>query len=152
VYFNFGNAFIFLLFGATFVVISLFLSSLIRPSTPSAQKQSTYECGEVPLGDSWIQFNLRFYVIALIFLIFEVEVIFMFPWAVVLKPIGAYALVEMMIFLGILLVGFAYVWRKGDLDWVMAPGDNLADSFKRDAVSDVESDERETTVEPLPTT
>ena len=76
----------------------------------------------------------------------------MFPWAVVLKPIGASALVEMMIFLGILLVGFAYVWRKGDLDWVMAPGDNLADSFKRDAVSDVESDERETTVEPLPTT
>jgi NADH-quinone oxidoreductase subunit A len=119
VYFDFGNVLIFLLFGALFVIVALFLSRIIRPASPSAEKQSTYECGEIPLGGSWIQFNLRFYVIALIFLIFEVEVIFLFPWAVVLKQIGVYALVEMFIFIGILLVGFAYVWKKRDLDWIL---------------------------------
>ncbi len=119
-YFNFGNVLIFFLFGAAFVILNLFMSRLIRPARPSAEKGSTYECGEIPLGGSWIQFNMRFYVIALVFLVFEVEVIFMFPWAVVLQPIGVYALVEMLLFIAILLVGYAYVWRKGDLDWVMA--------------------------------
>ena len=119
-YFNFGNVLIFFLFGAVFVILNLFMSRLIRPAKPSAEKGSTYECGEIPLGGSWIQFNMRFYVIALVFLVFEVEVIFMFPWAVVLQPIGVYALVEMLLFIAILLVGYAYVWRKGDLDWVMA--------------------------------
>ena len=120
-YFDFGNVLIFLLFGAAFVVLNLLISRIIRPNMPSESKQSTYECGEIPLGGSWIQFNMRFYVIALIFMIFEVEVIFLFPWAVVLQQIGLYALVEMMIFIGILLVGFAYVWRKGDLEWVRLP-------------------------------
>jgi NADH-quinone oxidoreductase subunit A len=121
VHFDFGNALIFFLFGVAFVALSFCISWIIRPNKPSPQKQSTYECGELPLGGSWIQFNMRFYVIALIFIIFEVELIFLFPWAVVLKQIGPFALVEMMIFVGILLVGFAYVWRKGDLDWVRPP-------------------------------
>ena len=83
----------------------------------------SYECGEVPEGSAWIQFNVRFYIIALIFLIFDVEVIFLFPWSVVFKQLtidgfGFLAFMEMFIFVSILIVGFAYVWIKGDLDWV----------------------------------
>lgn len=131
VYFDFGNVLIFLLFAVLFVAVTLFLSRIIRPSEPSEEKASTYECGELPFGGSWIQFNLRFYVIALIFLIFEVEVVFLFPWAVVLTKIGMFALVEMLFFLGILLVGLAYVWRKKDLSWVMIPEARLAEPVRR---------------------
>lgn len=120
-HFDFGNALIFFLFGAAFVALCLSFSWIIRPNKPSAQKLSTYECGELPLGGSWIQFNARFYVIALIFMIFGVKIVFLFPWAIVLKQLGPFALVGMMIFVGILLVGFAYVWRKGDLDWDRPP-------------------------------
>jgi len=131
VYFDFGNALIFLVFSALFVLLTLLISRIIRPSAPSSAKESTYECGEVPFGGSWIQFNLRFYVIALVFLIFEVEVIFLFPWAVVLRRIGMFALVEMLIFVGILIVGLAYVWRKKDLTWVLAPEARMAESEAR---------------------
>ena len=83
----------------------------------------SYECGEVPEGSAWVKFNVRFYVIALIFIIFDVEVIFLFPWAVIFQELsmnglGLLAFVEMFIFVLILIVGFAYVWVKGDLDWV----------------------------------
>jgi NADH-quinone oxidoreductase subunit A len=78
---------------------------------------TTYECGEDPVGDTRIRFNIRFYVIALIFLIFDVEVVFLFPWALVYKELGWLAFVEMLVFLAILFVGYAYLWRKGDLDW-----------------------------------
>lgn len=141
-YFNFANVLIFFIFGALFVILNLFLSRVIRPNKPSPEKASTYECGEVPLGGSWIQFNLRFYVIALIFLIFEVEVIFMFPWAVVLKPIGIYALFEMLVFMAILLVGYVYVWRKKDLSWVLVPGVRMEEPAAREPrapLSDVET-------------
>ena len=84
----------------------------------TAEKLQTYECGEVVEGSAWLQFNVRFYVIALIFLIFDVEVVFLFPWAVVFKDMGMVALVEMGIFLSILIVGLAYVWVKSDLDWI----------------------------------
>ena len=77
-----------------------------------------YECGEEPIGDTRIKFNTRFYVIALIFLIFDVEIVFLFPWGVVYREIGMLAFVEMLIFIGILLVGLAYVWAKGDLEWI----------------------------------
>ena len=77
-----------------------------------------YECGEEPVGDTRIKFNTRFYVIALIFLIFDVEIVFLFPWAVVYRKIGMLAFVEMLIFIVILLVGLAYVWAKGDLEWI----------------------------------
>ena len=90
----------------------------IAPSKKTKEKLDTYECGEVPEGSAWLQFNIRFYVIALIFLIFDVEVVFLFPWAVVFKELGLLAMVEMSIFLVILIVGLAYVWVKSDLDWV----------------------------------
>ena len=124
---NFASALVFLVFGGLFVLMNVMLSRLLQPRNPHPMKLSTYECGELPEGDSWIQFNIRFYVIALVFLIFEVEIVFLFPWAVVFKQLGMFAFVEMMIFVFILLVGLAYVWAKGDLEWdkprsVPAPG------------------------------
>jgi len=116
-YFDFTTAFIFLVVGSAFIAINLIISRLLQPRHPSAVKLSTYECGELPVGQSWIQFNNRFYVIALVFLIFDVEIAFLFPWAVVFKELGLFAFIEALIFIGILLVGLAYVWRKGDLEW-----------------------------------
>jgi NADH-quinone oxidoreductase subunit A len=117
-YRDYGTIFIFVLVGAILIAFALFLQKLIAPSRPSKEKMSTYECGEVPEGSAWVQFNIRFYVIALVFLIFEVEVVFLFPWAVVFKELRLLAFVEMAIFLLVLIVGLIYVWRKGDLDWV----------------------------------
>ena len=114
---NFATILIFLLFGGVFVSATFLMSRLIQARNPHPVKLSTYECGELPEGDSWVQFNIRFYVIALAFLIFEVEIVFLFPWAVVFKQLGAFAFVEMMIFVFILLVGLAYLWVKGDLEW-----------------------------------
>ena len=99
------------------VAVPLFVQSLLAPSKKSKEKLETYECGEESEGSAWLQFNIRFYVIALIFLIFDVEVVFLFPWAVVFKDLGILAMVEMSIFLVILIVGLAYVWVKADLDW-----------------------------------
>ena len=96
----------------------LLIQRLVAPKNDTPDKLSTYECGEESEGSAWVQFNIRFYVIALIFLIFDVEVVFLFPWAVVFKDLGLLAFVEMSIFLLILIVGLAYVWKKGDLDWV----------------------------------
>jgi len=114
---EFGKVLIFFIVGVIFVAAGLVFAWLIRPSRPYPGKLATYECGEEPIGDSWIKFNIRFYVIALIFLIFDVEVVFLFPWAVVFQGLGLYAFIEMAVFLAILLVGYAYVWVKGDLDW-----------------------------------
>ena len=114
---DFGRILIFLLVGAVFTGGGLVASWVLRPRRPYPAKLSTYECGEEPIGNSWVKFNIRFYVVALIFLIFDVEVVFLFPWALVFKEFGMFAFIEMVIFLAILIVGYAYVWVKGDLDW-----------------------------------
>lgn len=114
---EFGKVFIFFLVGFIFVLGGLILAWLVRPKRWYPEKLTTYECGEVPVGGSWIKFNIRFYVVALIFLIFEVEIVFLFPWALVYKNLGLFAFIEMMIFLVLLFVGYAYVWVKGDLEW-----------------------------------
>ena len=114
---EFGRVLIFLLVGVVFVAGGLIMSWLLRPNRPYPSKLSTYECGETPIGDTRVRFNIRFYVVALIFLVFEVEVVFLFPWATVYKDLGWFAFVEMLVFLAILFVGYAYVWRKGDLEW-----------------------------------
>jgi NADH-quinone oxidoreductase subunit A len=114
---EFGRVLIFMIVGALFVAIGLLTAWLLRPHRPYPSKLSTYECGESPIGDTRVRFNIRFYVVALIFLVFDVEVVFLFPWATVYKNLGWFAFVEMLVFLLILLVGYAYVWRKGDLDW-----------------------------------
>ena len=103
-----------------FLVVNLILWWAIRPSRFSEEKLTTYECGENPLGSAWIQFNVRFYVFALIFVIFDVEAVFLLPWGVVFKQLGVLAFVEGLVFIGILVVALAYVWRKGDLEWVRA--------------------------------
>ena len=77
----------------------------------------SYECGEIPEGSAWVTFNIRFYVIALIFLIFDVEIVFLFPWAVAFRQLGLLGLIEMGLFIAILVVGFWYVWKKGALEW-----------------------------------
>ena len=114
---DFGRIFIFFIIGAIFVAGGLITAWLVRPDRGYPNKLTSYECGEEPVGDAFVRFNIRFYVVALIFLIFDVEVVFLFPWAVVFQKLGTFAFVEMMIFLAILLVGYAYVWVNGDLDW-----------------------------------
>ncbi len=114
---EFGRVLIFFILGGVFVAGGLITARLLRPSRPYPAKLTTYECGEEAVGSPWVKFNIRFYVVALIFVIFEVEVLFLFPWALVYQKLGLFAFIEMMIFIAILLVGFAYVWVKGDLDW-----------------------------------
>jgi len=114
---EFGRVLLFFIIGAIFVAIGLVAAWLIRPDRGYPNKLTSYECGEEPVGSSWVRFNIRFYVVALIFLIFDVEVVFLFPWAVVYQKLGMFAFIEMVIFLAILAIGYAYVWAKGDLDW-----------------------------------
>jgi NADH-quinone oxidoreductase subunit A len=114
---EFGKVLIFFIIGAAFVAAGLVTAWLLRPHRPYPQKLSTYECGEEPIGSAWVRFNVRFYVVALVFLIFDVEVVFLFPWALVYRQLGLFAFMEMAVFLMILIVGYTYVWVKGDLDW-----------------------------------
>jgi NADH-quinone oxidoreductase subunit A len=121
--FSFAGVFLFMAAGFVFLAIALLLSRLIQPKgIPGTDKYMPYECGEVPEGSAWIRFNIRFYVLALIFIIFDVEIVFLLPWAVVFRRLGSFAFIEGLIFIGILAVGLAYVWKKGDLEWVK-PGD-----------------------------
>ena len=117
-YRDFGTVFFAVILGIVMVAIPLVISWLVAPSNKTKDKLDTYECGEEAEGSAWLQFNIRFYIIALIFLIFDVEVVFLFPWAVVFKEMGLLALIDMGIFLLILIAGLAYVWVKSDLDWV----------------------------------
>jgi len=170
-----GYLLLFAAVAAGFVFMALLVGKLLRPHRPSREKLATYECGEPAVGSSFIQFDLRFYVVALVFIIFEVEVAFFFPWAVVfgklthlrqptleasasasiyrelgvsqeqvlpepsdgleadsgrlserqLSNLALAAMVDLAVFFGVLLVGFAYAWHKGDLDWVRAIGPPL---------------------------
>lgn len=144
--------------GIVFLLFTLLLGKLVRPSLPNEEKVTVYECGEPTIGSSWIQFDLRFYVVALLFVVFDVEVAFFFPWAAVfgkanhladarladdaqraavsrelLGPetdpsvaissdtahrLAVVAMVDLLVFFGVLLVGFAYIWKRGDIDWV----------------------------------
>lgn len=104
--------------GTVFVLINLFLTWLFAPSKPSEEKLSSYECGEETIGTSWVRYNFRYYIFALIFVIFDVEMIFLFPWAVVFRSLGVFALIEMFIFIAILMLGLFYAWRKGVLRWI----------------------------------
>jgi NADH-quinone oxidoreductase subunit A len=114
---EFGKILIFILLAVIFVVITLFVAKLIRPNRPTTEKLKTYECGENPEGSPWVKFNIRFYVVALIFLIFDVEVVLLFPWALSYKENGLYGFAVGIIFLLVLGLGMAYEWRKGDLEW-----------------------------------
>ncbi len=121
---------LFLLGGACVLGLAFAISSLLRPKRPSLRKRMTYESGSHALGDALLRFNIRFYIIAIVFLMFDVDVVFIFPWATAYRtlifgensmlytPMGNSAFGEMLVFLGILLVGWAYAYRKGALEWV----------------------------------
>lgn len=156
-----GYILLFVAVGAGFIVVNLLVGKLLRPTRPHEEKETIYECGEPTIGSAWVQFDLRFYVVALLFVIFDVEVAFFFPWAVVFgkanavaqqeeapkaeadkelyeqraRAIGVnpetpkesagvarglawFALADILVFFGVLLVGFAYLWKRGDLQWV----------------------------------
>ena len=122
-YFHFGNVLVFTLLGLGLCSFHMILGSLLRPHNPETKKLTTYECGELPTGSAWINFNIRFYLVALVFVIFDIEVAFIYPVAVafrdfVLAGNGLFALAEILLFLGILSVGLVYVWAKRDLEWI----------------------------------
>lgn len=121
---QFVTILMFLLFGASFVVLNMVaIGRLLRAKTDyTEQKSTTYECGEPVFGSGFVRFDIRFYVLALVFIVFDVEVIFLFPWAVVLKELGMLAFIEAAAFLAVLAFGLAYIWRKGDVDWVPKVG------------------------------
>lgn len=107
----------FLLVGAALGLILVSLPRLLAPRHPGELKSRTYECGEEPIGEPWIKFRVAYYIFALAFVIFDVEAVFLYPWAVIIRKLGIYGLVQMAIFIGILLLGLAYAWRKGVLKW-----------------------------------
>ena len=110
---------IFIALALVLIGLPLGLQYILSPrKNKGGDKLIPYECGEIPEGSAWVQFNIRFYVIALIFLIFDVEIVFLFPWAVVYQELGLLAFIEAFIFILILIIGFVYVWAKGDLEWV----------------------------------
>ena len=133
-YFDFANVLVFFLLGLVLCGVMMGLGILLRPSNPGPWKLTTYECGEPPSGGAWINFNIRFYLIALVFVIFDVELAFIYPVVAVFRDWvargqGLFALVEIVVFIGILAVGLVYVWAKGDLEWlkqVPAEGDEAA--------------------------
>ena len=114
---EFGKIFVFILTSALFVVVTIFVARLLRPKRPTFEKLTTYECGENPEGSPWVKFNIRFYVVALIFLIFDVEIVLLIPWALGYKSLGFVGYLIGAIFLILLGVGMAYEWKKGDLEW-----------------------------------
>ena len=114
---EFGKIFVFILVAMIFVVAVVFVAKLIRPARPTKEKLLIYECGEDIIGSPWVKFNIRFYVVALIFLIFDVEVVLLIPWALVYKGFGVGGFLVGGIFLFLLGLGMAYEWRKGDLEW-----------------------------------
>ena len=163
-----GYILLFVAVGAGFIIVNLLVGKLIRPARPHQEKEAIYECGEPTIGSAWVQFDLRFYVVALLFVIFDVEVAFFFPWAVVFgqanavaqqteepkeenkadyearvkalggnpanveenakaaRSMGWLALWDIIVFFGVLLVGFAYLWKRGDLQWVRSVSSEAA--------------------------
>ncbi len=109
--------FILVIVAAGFALTLLLLSSVLGPRRPSKEKLSTYECGIDPIGSARERFSVKFYLVAMLFIIFDIEIVFLYPWAVVLGNLKLFGLIEMVFFLGILLIGLLYVWKKGGLEW-----------------------------------
>lgn len=131
--FHFAAVLVFFLMSLAFVFGNLLIGHFARPNNPTLDKLRIYECGEPTIGSSWIRYNIRFYTIALVYLIFDVEVVFLFPAALVLKEMGALALFEVMTFVGVLVIGLVYAWRYGNLEWISS-----AESDRGDDQSELE--------------
>jgi NADH-quinone oxidoreductase subunit A len=115
---NYVPIFIIFLVAAAIPVLTLAIAKLIRPAKPEKEKLMPYECGVTPEDNSRGRYTIRFYIIAILFVVFDVETIFLFPWAVQYKALGFFGLVEMLVFLGILIVGYVWIWKKGALEWI----------------------------------
>jgi len=109
---------LFVLIGLLIPIAAITIAAILGPKKPNAIKQSTYECGIETVGDSWVQFKAQYYIFGLVFLVFDVETVFLFPWAVSLNSLGLFAVYEGIIFVLILLAGLVYAWKKGMLEWV----------------------------------
>lgn len=130
--FDYLNVLVFVAVGLVFVFANLLIASVLRPARSTQVGLETYECGEETIGAAWVQFDIRYYTVALVYVVFAVEIAFLFPWALVLRSafedsgaaagsgVGYFALVEGVVFVAILFLGLAYVWAKGDLDWVLS--------------------------------
>ncbi|MYL62353.1 NADH-quinone oxidoreductase subunit A [Bacillus hwajinpoensis] len=108
----------FLFLGLLLPAVALTAGRFLRPSKPTAEKQTTYESGIEPFHQSWIQYNVRYYLFGLLFVIFDVETVFLYPWAVAYQKLGFFAFIEMMIFIVMLLIGLLYAWKKKVLKWI----------------------------------
>jgi NADH:ubiquinone oxidoreductase subunit 3 (subunit A) len=109
---------IFLVVGLIIPAAALIMARLLSPHKPNSIKQSTYECGIETVGDNWVQFKAQYYIFALVFLVFDVETVFLFPWAVSLQKLPLFAVLEGVVFILILVAGLVYTWRKGALEWM----------------------------------
>ncbi len=114
---NYLPVLIFIVIGLGLGALMIMMGAMLGPSRPDSEKQSPYECGFEPFEDSRMKFDVRYYLVAILFIIFDLEIAFLFPWAVVLDEIGMFGFLAMMVFLAILVVGFVYEWRKGALEW-----------------------------------
>jgi len=115
---NYVPIFLFVAFIAIIIPVTLLAAKLVRPDNPHKTKLMPYECGIDPIDLSRGRYTVRYYIIAILFVVFDVETIFLFPWAVQFKLLGWFGLVEMLVFLGILIVGYVWIWKKGALEWV----------------------------------
>jgi NADH-quinone oxidoreductase subunit A len=107
----------FIFVALAFGVLTLVISYFVQPRYPESEKLTTYECGSEPFSDARMPFPVRYYIFAMLFVIFDIEVIFLYPWALVFTKIGVIGLIEMMIFIGLFIVAYVYAWRKGALEW-----------------------------------
>ncbi len=114
---NYLPILLFMAIALVFGLVSLLLGWVVRPSNPYRAKLAPYESGSPLFSDARIQFPMRYYIIAMLFVIFDIEIVFMFPWAVSFRKLGLLGLIEMAVFIGILVVGFWYAWKKGALEW-----------------------------------
>jgi NADH-quinone oxidoreductase subunit A len=131
-YFDYLNVLVFSTVGIVFVFVNMIVGSIIRPKRKTDAGLEVYECGEETIGEAWVQFDIRYYTVALVYVVFAVEIAFLFPWAIVVRDalngvgaagaagIGHFAVIEGILFITILFLGLVYVWAKGDLDWVLA--------------------------------
>ena len=114
---NYFPVVLFILIALIFAIGTLVLSYVVQPRVASAEKSSPYECGSEPISDARMPFPVRYYIIAMLFVIFDVEIIFLYPWAVAFDKIGLFGLIEMVIFISLFLAGYVYAWKKGALEW-----------------------------------
>jgi NADH-quinone oxidoreductase subunit A len=115
---DYGFIVVFSLIAFSVPILGLAAAWLLRPKLPGEIKNAIYECGLETVGETWVQFKVQYYIYALIFVIFDIETVFLYPWAVAYNKLGLFALIEMFIFIAILVAGLLYAWRKGALEWV----------------------------------